>query len=59
MSEYRHPEACRLCGSAQATLIDVERQEQRTFSILAKPVRLKEMTGVVRDALRQAYDWPS
>jgi CheY-like chemotaxis protein len=30
----------------------------RAFSVLAKPVTLKQLTGVVRRALQRTYDWP-
>jgi CheY-like chemotaxis protein len=54
---YRLP--CILISAALDAAIVEEALRQRTFSILSKPVRLREVTGVVQDALRQAYDWPS
>ena len=50
---------CILISAALDDVIREEARKQRTFSILAKPVRLREVTGVVQDALRQTYDWPS
>ncbi len=50
---------CILISAALDDVIREEARKQRTFSILAKPVRLREVTGVVQDALRQAYDWPA
>ena len=49
---------CILISAALDETIMEEARRQRTFSILAKPVRLREMTGAVQDALRQTYDWP-
>ncbi len=45
-----------------ATLDDTIVAEARAaaaFSILPKPLRLPQLTGAVRDALRQAYNWPA
>ena len=44
-----------------ATLDDTIVAEARAaaaFSILPKPLRLPQLTGAVRDALRQTYNWP-
>jgi CheY-like chemotaxis protein len=50
---------CILISGALDAAIEEEARRQQAFRILSKPVRLREVTGVVQEALRQAYDWPS
>ena len=38
-------------------LIDQARRAQ-AFSVLPKPVSGRQITGIVRQALKQAYNWP-
>lgn len=50
---------CILISAGLDEAIMEEARKQRTFCILSKPVCLREVTGVVQDAMRQAYDWVS
>jgi len=50
------------CILISANLDDVTRQQARqadVFSVLSKPVSVSQLTRVVREAMRQIYDWPS
>lgn len=45
-----------------AALDEATAQEARAidaFSVLAKPIRFAEITGIVARAMRQIYNWPS
>jgi CheY-like chemotaxis protein len=48
-----------LISAALDDEIIAQAREAAAFSILAKPFRLPELTGVVARALEQAYDWRS
>ena len=48
---------CILISAALDAAIEEEARRQRAFSILSKPVRLREITGAVQQALFQTYDW--
>jgi CheY-like chemotaxis protein len=48
---------CILISAALDAAIEEEARRQQAFSILAKPVRLREITAVVQQALIQTYDW--
>lgn len=48
---------CILISAALDDAIVAEARKQQAFSILSKPVRLREINGVVDDALRQSYGW--
>ena len=48
---------CILISAALDDAIVVEARKQQAFSILSKPIRLREINGIVDDALRQAYGW--
>ena len=46
-----------LSARLDETLAD-EARAANAFSVLSKPVRFAELTGVVSQAMRQTYDWP-
>jgi CheY-like chemotaxis protein len=46
-----------LISAALDDRIVAEAREAAAFSILAKPLRLPELTGAVNRALEQAFDW--
>lgn len=48
---------CILISAALDAAIEEEARRQRAFSILSKPVRLRDITGVVRQALIETYNW--
>lgn len=48
---------CILISAALDAAIEEEARRQQAYSILAKPIRLREVTGIVQQALRQTYDW--
>lgn len=48
---------CILISAALDDTIEEEARRQHAFSILSKPVRLKDITGIVQQALLQTYNW--
>jgi CheY-like chemotaxis protein len=48
---------CILISAALDDAIEEEARRQRAFSVLSKPIRLREITGLVQQALIQTYDW--
>lgn len=46
-----------ISGALDDTIV-AEAQAAAAFSVLPKPLRLPQLTSAVRDALRQAYNWP-
>jgi CheY-like chemotaxis protein len=48
---------CILISAALDAAIEEEARRQQAYSILAKPIRLREITGIVQQALCQTYDW--
>ena len=48
---------CILISAALDEEIEAEARRQRAFSVLAKPIRLREITGLVQQALTQTYNW--
>ena len=48
---------CILISAALDAAIEEEARRQRAFSILAKPIRLREITGIVQQAMIETYDW--
>jgi CheY-like chemotaxis protein len=48
---------CILISAALDDAIEEEARRQRAFSVLSKPIRLREITGLVQQALMQTYDW--
>ena len=47
-----------LLSGALDDAIVAEARAAAAFSVLAKPVRLPQLTSAVTDALRMAYNWP-
>lgn len=48
---------CILLSAQLDELIIEQARLAQAFSVLAKPVTLGQLTGVVRQALRRTYDW--
>ena len=48
---------CILISAALDAAIEEEARRQRTFSILSKPVRLRDIMGAVQQALIETYNW--
>ena len=48
---------CILISAALDSAIEEEARRQRAFSILSKPLRLREIIGIVQEALLQTYNW--
>jgi len=48
---------CILLSADLDELIVEQARLLRAFSVLAKPVTRREITGVVRDALKRTYNW--
>lgn len=48
---------CILISAALDAAIEEEARRQRAFSILSKPVRLRDITGAVQQALSETYNW--
>ena len=48
---------CILISAALDAAIEEEARRQRAFSILSKPVRLRDITGAVQQALIETYNW--
>ena len=48
---------CILLSARLDELIIEQARLVRAFSVLAKPVTRRQLTGVVRRALRRTYDW--
>ena len=48
---------CILLSAELDEFIIEEARREHAFSVLAKPVTLRQLTGVVQQALEWAYDW--
>lgn len=48
---------CILISAALDQQIEAEARAANAFSILAKPVRLPDITGIVARAMQQVYHW--
>jgi two-component system chemotaxis response regulator CheY len=48
---------CILVSAALDAAIEEEARRQHAFSVLAKPFRLRDITGLVQEALVQTYRW--
>ena len=48
---------CILLSAHLDELIIEQARLARAFSVLAKPVTVAQLTGVVRQAMRRTYDW--
>lgn len=49
---------CILISAALDRQLEAEALAAHAFSVLAKPVRLPDITGVVAQAMKQVYCWP-
>ncbi len=49
---------CILLSAGLDELLIEQAQQAQAFSVLSKPVTQRQITGVVRLALKQTYDWP-
>ncbi len=54
---FRATLPCILLSARLDELIIEQARRARTFSVLAKPVTLGQLTGTVRRALQRTYDW--
>jgi CheY-like chemotaxis protein len=52
------PPPCILMSGQLDEAICRAAQQAPVFSVLQKPLRLPEITGVVADVMRRRYDWP-
>jgi len=59
VKRFRSELPCILLSADLDEQILSEAKQLRTFSVLPKPVTRLEITKVVNDALRQAYNWTS
>ena len=54
---FRSTLPCILLSAKLDELIIEQARLERAFSVLAKPIALAQLTGVVCQALRRTYDW--
>jgi CheY-like chemotaxis protein len=59
VKRFRSELPCILLSADLDEQILTEAKQLRTFSVLPKPVTRLEITKVVNDALREAYNWSS
>ncbi|MFO0884350.1 MAG: response regulator [Pirellulales bacterium] len=52
-----HSLPCILISAALDPMIVQEAREQNVFTVLAKPIGVREVTAAVHKALEQAYQW--
>jgi two-component system chemotaxis response regulator CheY len=57
VKQFRATLPCILMSAGLDERIIEQARQAKAFSILAKPITLKEVTGVVRRALESAYNW--
>ena len=57
LKQLRATLPCILLSANLDALLIEQAHRARAFSVLAKPVTLKQITGTVRLALRRTYDW--
>jgi CheY-like chemotaxis protein len=50
---------CVLISAAMDRQIEAEARAANAFSVLSKPVRLPDITGIVAQIMRQVYCWPA
>jgi len=57
LKQFRSMLPCILMSAELDELTIRQARLARAFSVLAKPVTLHQLTGIVRQALRRTYDW--
>ena len=55
--EMQLPLPCILLSAALDRTIEAEARAAQAFSVFSKPIRLPDITGAVRAALKQTYGW--
>jgi len=50
---------CILISAAMDRQLEADARAAHAFSVLSKPVRLPDITGIVARAMQQVYCWPS
>ena len=58
LRQFRSMLPCILLSAKLDELIIEQARLARAFSVLSKPVTLRQITGVVHQAMRRTYDWP-
>ncbi len=58
VKQFRAMLPCILLSAHLDELIVEQARLAQAFSVLSKPVTLGQLTGVVRQALQRAYNWP-
>jgi len=59
VKQFRSRLPCILLSAKLDELIIEEARLARAFSVLSKPVTLRQLTGAVHQALQRAYNWPA
>jgi len=59
VKQFRSRLPCILLSAELDDLIIEEARLARAFSVLSKPVTLRQLTGAVHQALQRAYNWPA
>ncbi|OHB68528.1 MAG: hypothetical protein A2V70_04205 [Planctomycetes bacterium RBG_13_63_9] len=57
LKQFRAMLPCILLSAQLDELIIEQARLAKAFSVLAKPITRRQLTGVVRQALRRTYDW--
>ncbi len=58
LKRFRSTLPCILLSARLDELIIKQARLAEAFSVLAKPITRRQLTGVVRLALKRTYDWP-
>lgn len=58
VKQFKSAIPCILMSADLDDLLIEQAFRLHTFDVLAKPVGFRQVTGVVRQALRRIYDWP-
>jgi len=58
LKRFRAMLPCILLSAQLDELIIEQARLARAFSVLSKPVTLRQLTGVVHQAMRRTYNWP-
>ena len=57
LKQFRSMLPCILLSAQLDELLIEQARLAQAFSVLAKPVTLGQLTGILRQALRRTYDW--
>ena len=58
LRQFRSMLPCILLSAELDELIIEQARQAQVFSVLAKPVTLRQITGAVHQAMRRTYNWP-